>query len=180
MTITATAVNFLFLTQEVDTNIKVLAVEHTVGITDAVGQNLIPQSPRSLLHLQQSVRLSGNLTHAAENTLVLSQQLLRSVFVESVTSLLFVWQDAQHPTNWPDVTQSLALTQEAVATVATGILTDTDLGPVHGHVLTLTQEVVLSMSIGLGVESVLELGSKTSGYLPSYYWQSYPVNVVEP
>lgn len=180
MTITATAINVLFLTQEVDTNIKVLAVEHGVALTDAVDQNLIPQSLSSLLLLTQSVVMHGNISYGASNTLALSQGLLRSVFEESVESLLFVWQDAQNLTNWPDVVQSLSLTDEAVADVSTGTLTDTDLGPVHGQVLTLTQEVVLSVSLGLGVESVLALDDGSTGFMPSYYWQSYEVNVVEP
>ena len=169
MIITTAAVNVLFLTQEASTNIKVLTVEHTVGIADAVAQNMKPQRSRSLLLLTQSLEVRKSIALGVNQSLTLSIGTVPRAFVESVNDFLFVWNEAIHEAQWPLVIHELSLEQNADYDIAKGIY-DT---------LTLAQEVSVSMSSNISVTDSLSLVQGVVGFLPSRYWTSFDINVIE-
>lgn len=169
MIITAAATQFLFLTQQASTNIKVLTVEHTVGIADAVAQNLMPQRSRSLLLLTQSLEVRKSVALIANNTLTLSNSTLPRAYNQSVSDFLFVWHEAIREAQWPLVVHELSLDHQVDYDIAKGMY-DT---------LTLTQEVSVSASSGITVTDTLSLVGGVTGFLPSRYWTSFDINVIE-
>lgn len=165
-----TVVSILFLTQETDTNIKVLALEQVVSISDAVEQNMLPQSPLSRLYPIHSVELEKTIALSASSTLSLNQSQLPRSSDQSVTQICFVWHDAELLTDWPLVRQSIVLTQSATYTLSKGCYSNLD----------LSQEVSVVENTNITVPQSLVLISKATGYLPSRYWTSYDIDVVEP
>jgi hypothetical protein len=168
--ITATAVDFLFFTQSAESNIKVLTVEHYVGFADAVGQNLLPQSPYSHLYLNQSIVLAKSVAVSAGNIISLSQDNLPRSSDHSVNQYVLMSQDASLLSNWPLITSNLELDQSVVG----------DLAKAAYDTLELTQEVIVSPTLNITVVQTLHLLSQVTGYLPSRYWTAYDINVVEP
>lgn len=159
MIIEAVAVNILTFTQTVDTNIKILNVEHLLGISDAVRQNILPQQLHSSLYLMHSVEVEKSVALAASNTLTLSQSSQPRVFIENVSQFLFIWQEAKRETQFPLVEQELILTQQADVSVAKGVY----------DVLTLTQEVIVLITRNITVAQTLPLNSEATGFLPQLY-----------
>lgn len=159
MIIEAVAVNILTFTQTVDTNIKILNVEHLLGISDAVRQNILPQQLHSSLYLMHSVEVEKSVAVAASNTLTLSQSSQPRVFIENVSQFLFIWQEAKRETQFPLVEQELILTQQADVSVAKGVY----------DVLTLTQEVIVLITRNITVAQTLPLNSEATGFLPQLY-----------
>jgi hypothetical protein len=168
MIIEANVITFLYPTQEVETNIKVLAVEHTVGIADAMAQNLLPQQLRSILYLNQSIVLGKSLSLAVNDALSLSSSPIRGPS-ESVSQSLYLIQDAILEENFPSITHTLTLTQHAEGIQARPTF-DT---------LELADEVTLSMTINPLIEHTLIMNSSSVGYLPSKNWFSFDFNVME-
>lgn len=159
MIIEAVAVNILTFTQTVDTNIKILNVEHLLGISDAVRQNILPQQLHSSLYLMHSVEVEKSVAVAASNTLTLSQSSQPRVFIENVSQFLFIWQEAKRETQFPLVEQELILTQQADVSIAKGVY----------DVLTLTQEVIVLITRNITVAQTLPLNSEATGFLPQLY-----------
>lgn len=159
MIIEAVAVNILTFTQTVDTNIKILNVEHLLGISDAVRQNILPQQLHSSLYLMHSVEVEKSVALAASNTLTLSQSSQPRVFIENVSQFLFIWQEAKRETQFPLVEQELILTQQADVSIAKGVY----------DVLTLTQEVIVLITRNITVAQTLPLNSEATGFLPQLY-----------
>ncbi len=159
MIIEAVAVNILTFTQTVDTNIKILNVEHLLGISDAVRQNILPQQLHSSLYLMHSVEVEKSVALAASNTLTLSQSSQPRVFIENVSQFLFIWQEAKRESQFPLVGQNLVLMQQADVSVAKGVY----------DVLTLTQEVIVLITRNITVAQTLPLNSEATGFLPQLY-----------
>jgi len=170
MIIEASAVNVLFLTQEVDTNIKILAVEHLVSISDAVGTNLLPQQASSALYLTQGVNvqkiLNFNITHTIE---FVEGTHPRSSNLEA-GNFLFMWGEAINHTQWPIVIHSINLAQSVTVIDSKAA----------ASVIALEQEVTVTKSLNLQVTDTLTLNQGANTYIPRYCWNAYDINVVEP
>lgn len=170
MIIDAFAFNLLTVVQGANTNIKGCVVEHALVLSQAIDQNFEGESVRDLLYLSQLVTVVKTLNLGAAHALTFSQSSQPRVTDEEVFQFLSIQDSAVLESQWPRVTITLTLTQEATGSVAKAAY----------NTLTLTHEVTLSVTRSLSVTNTLTFGQNARGYLPDYYWTSFPITVVLP
>jgi hypothetical protein len=170
MVIDAFAFNLLFLDQDADTNIKGFAVEQFLGLSQVVEQTIKDEGVSHHLYFAQRVDVVKTLNLDVGHTLLLSQSEQPRVTNETVFQFLTVQQEATVLEQWPLVVSVLSIAQTAVGSVAKGAYS----------VLALSQSVDLKVTRNLTVANTLVMSQSGRGYLPSYFWTSYPITVVEP
>lgn len=168
--IEAFALSGLFLEQSVSTNIKIVHAENNLVLTDTLGQNYKVQELQSFLHLRHLLTVNKILNVDVQSTLVLTQESKHRVFIVHAENFIFLQQEAQHRDKWPRVVSHLNLQQSVSYVLAKGI----------NQKLTLTQSVTVNIVRNISVSNALTLTSGLTGFVPSYYWTSFPITVEEP
>lgn len=170
MIIDAFAFNFLTFVQGVNTNIKGCVVEHALVLSQAIDQNFEGESVRDLLYMSQLVVVVKTLNLSVAHALAFSQGTVPRGFDEEAFQFLSITDSAVLETQWPSVTSTLTLTQEAVALLAKAA----------SNTLTLTQEVAVNVTRNLTVAQTLVMANQGRAYKPDYYWTSFEITVVAP
>ncbi len=170
MLIDAFAFNILTLSQASDSNIKGIAIEQFLPLAQVVDQNFEGRRLLDVLYISQKVDVQKILNVGVHHTLTFVQDQHPRVLNEIAFQFLSIQQYVVLEDKWPQVTSFLALTQLATATVGTAA----------ANVLTLTQSVGLSVTRNLSVTHTLALSHTGRTFIPSYYWTSYPIVLVNP
>jgi len=170
ISIEAFALDFLFLSQSVESNIKAFTIEHRVVLSDAVVQNYHVQGLFSSLHLAHVAKISKTSLLSASNSLTLAESILPRVFVESITQTFFVWDAVIQETQFPLTVSQLTVIHDVVVDVAKAAY-DT---------LELKQEIGLQHTRSVVASNTLEIRSDVNGYIPSYYFQGTEVVLEAP
>lgn len=160
----------LFLADLVTLNIHVLSVEDQLVLNDAVQSNQSVQSVSQLLEITDSVKVSKTVAVHAANSLALVQDGQRTPINVAVVDYLDMYQSSQTHNQWPDVKQTLVLSDVAVCESAIGVY-DT---------LVLSQSVQVQKTVALQAANTLTVISKATVYKPDQFWTSYDVVVVNP
>lgn len=160
----------LFVTDSVSLNIQILNVEDMLALSDTVISNQHVQNVEHLLHLNDQVTVNKTVALSTADGLVMSQDGQRTPIPVVVVDYLNMYQLTQTYPHWPDVKQTLVMTDVAVCVVAYGVY-DT---------LMLTQSVQVEKSVAVQAANALTIHSKATVLIPDQFWTSYDVVVVNP
>ena len=162
--------SILDLSQSLDSNMKVEAVGDQLSFSHSASKNLNTQScAQSLLFVQLATN-SKDVGLEVSDLITFQQVSLPQVYFITVDQFLFIWNEGIRETKSPLNRQSIVLSQSATVSKSKGT----------ANILNLTQSINLSYIRGLTVTSNLTVISEVAGYLPSKYWTSFPITVVEP
>lgn len=166
----SSTINFLTLSQEIEINFKTETVSDTLNLVESIETNLYPYSLDQFLILQQIIAANCDKDLEISHTLTMTQSMLPRVLIESVSDFLFAWQEPIAESHAPLEISSLTLAQQVDQTNAKFAESE----------LALTQEIVVVWDKTLEVEQTLTMYSSVTGHLPSRFWSSIPITVVEP
>lgn len=169
MVIDVYAQSVLLLTQQIETNYKVVSAESQLVLHDSVQINMTFEQARSILYLTQSVKLAKTISVGASNHLTLVQSAQPRVHIVEASSFLALTHEAKHEDKWPSVRQALTLTQHAEAVVAHGTY----------DFLDLQQEATFTITRNVSVGNALTLKSEARVYKPTQYFIADPSLTVE-
>lgn len=160
----------LFVEQEAESNIKGLTLEDRLAFTQAANQNLNSRQLSSFILVNHLAVVGKSIQLAVEQELVFTQEAFPRAYVLEIAQHLFVWHEAIAEGMSPLVVHNLDLEQTVEVEVAKAAY-DT---------LTITQTVDLSLTRNLTIEQTFVPAIGATGYLPSKYWHSFEIEVVEP
>lgn len=166
----SSTINFLTLTQTIESNFKVDSLDQSLILSQDIAINLMPYSVGQTLFLTQVIQVNCDKDLEIAHTLTLGIEEMPRVLIESVEHLLFVWQEPISESQAPLLIETLTLSQTVDQTNGKLALSE----------LALTQTVEAEWDRVLSVEHSLPLNNGVTGHLPSRFWSSIPITVVEP
>lgn len=160
----AFALNVLFLEQTLGSNQFVENVEHYMIFAQTVAKNFYDESVSHELHLTQLPIAGLTINQSVSHALAFTQSQHPRSSLENLDQLLFMWTEAVVETKAPLASSQLSLSHEAAYYTAKPT----------SNILTLMQEVVISVDKVIHIEHTLVLSGEANAYLPSKYWISEP------
>lgn len=160
MIIEVVAVNVLFLSDLVETNLKNLSEADFLVLNEVMDGNI------DLQQLQSYIAFSDVATHtkilhlSVSQSLSYSQSTIPRALIESVNQTLFIWQQAIRESKFPLVEQQLIFSDLAEVELANSTF-DT---------LTMADEALAEISYGPQLSQTLSMIQGATAYKASSCW----------
>lgn len=160
----------MYFEQSINTNIKPVSVDQFLLLTSLPDTNIKVQRLQSTLHLVHLPTVVRDFNVDVENQITFTQSTLPRVTNVSVFHNFPVVHNYTNEDKFPLVRSNLTLQQTVEVFKCNGIYSD----------LLLTQDIGLEVTRNLSVNSQLNIDSNVVSFIPSKYWYSYDVVVVNP
>lgn len=168
MIVEVLANDLMFLTQQIETNIKGLTAFDFLGFSTALKENIYPRALSSHFLFRHVTYAEKTLNLSTDTILTVNQSSVSRAFDLIATDWLLPTQDLINEPQFPSVTSQAAFDQDIVLSQAKGTYS----------ALAIVQNLSLTVTKNLAITSSLNIISEVVGFIPSYFWQS-DVFVVE-